>query len=76
MKYELIKMTETTFRNLCREYEGICIKCRFVQTGCEPDSRRYECESCGERTVYGAEQAMIMGLIDFVENEDDANCFV
>ena len=37
---------------------GFCIACGQDADGCEPDARRYECESCGERAVYGAEELM------------------
>ena len=40
--------------------EGICICCGETQSGVEPDAENYECESCGERGVFGAEQALIM----------------
>lgn len=38
---------------------GLCLKCGHEQEGCEPDARRYECESCGEKQVYGAEELML-----------------
>jgi len=38
---------------------GLCINCGFEQDGCEPDARKYRCESCNERTVYGAEELLI-----------------
>lgn len=37
---------------------GICLACREIAYGIEPDARRYECESCGERKVYGAEEIL------------------
>lgn len=40
---------------------GFCTKCGESQDGCEPDACNYECESCGAREVYGAEELMIMG---------------
>ena len=40
---------------------GICIACANEQGGAEPDAENYECEACGELTVYGAEQLLIMG---------------
>lgn len=39
---------------------GFCIACGHEQDGCEPDARNYECESCGERKVFGAEELLIM----------------
>jgi hypothetical protein len=38
---------------------GICVLCGADADGCEPDARRYECESCGERGVYGAEELLM-----------------
>lgn len=37
---------------------GICIHCGAEQFGCEPDARRYPCEACGERKVYGAQELL------------------
>lgn len=38
---------------------GFCIKCGAEADGVEPDARTYECESCGERGVYGAEELLL-----------------
>lgn len=38
---------------------GFCVKCGNEQEGCEPDARKYECEACGENTVYGAGELLI-----------------
>ena len=35
----------------------------YLATTVEPDARRYECEACGQPTVYGMEEALLMGLI-------------
>jgi len=43
------------------DHLGFCIVCGFEQGGCEPDAREYVCESCGAKTVYGAEELLIMG---------------
>jgi len=34
---------------------GFCIKCGEEQEGCDPDSIKIKCETCGANTVYGAE---------------------
>lgn len=41
------------------ENPGFCIACGADADGCEPDARNYECEECGERQVFGAEEVMI-----------------
>lgn len=38
---------------------GFCVACGNEQEGCEPDARRYECEACGEKQVYGAEELLM-----------------
>jgi hypothetical protein len=38
------------------------VKCGADAEGVEPDARKYECESCGEPGVYGAEE-LLMALV-------------
>ena len=38
---------------------GFCLACGAEQDGCEPDARRYPCETCGKRAVYGAEELLM-----------------
>jgi Zn finger protein HypA/HybF involved in hydrogenase expression len=43
--------------------QGWCTTCQEWTNDCvEPDARKYKCEVCGERTVFGAEECVIMGL--------------
>jgi hypothetical protein len=39
---------------------GFCIACGADADGCEPDAERYECEECGRRQVYGAQQLLLI----------------
>ena len=41
------------------ESMGFCTACGEEAYGVEPDARRYECESCGEKKVFGAEELLI-----------------
>ena len=41
------------------ECMGFCVACGYEQNGVEPDARKYECEDCGERKVYGAEELLM-----------------
>ena len=38
---------------------GFCLSCGHEQGGCEPDARNYECEACGENSVFGAQELLI-----------------
>lgn len=40
---------------------GICLFCGVDQDGCEPDARRYTCDSCGMKFVYGADEIIVCG---------------
>ena len=41
---------------------GFCRACGEEQDGCEPDARRYPCDSCGAAaSVYGAAELVMMG---------------
>lgn len=46
-------------RNTTLDNPGICIACGTDAEGVEPDARRYKCEACGERAVYGAEELLL-----------------
>jgi hypothetical protein len=37
---------------------GFCLACGADAEGVEPDTRKYECEACGERAVFGAEEVL------------------
>lgn len=43
--------------------EGFCLACGNAVEGIEPDARKDTCPHCGEATVYGVEELMLMGLI-------------
>jgi hypothetical protein len=38
---------------------GFCLACGEDAYGVEPDARNYECEECGEREVFGAEECLM-----------------
>ena len=43
-------------------YNGFCVACGDEAYNVEPDARKYTCESCGKKTVYGAQEIAMMGL--------------
>jgi len=62
-------ITEQEYLASNTEQAGFCSNCQeFTQNGVEPDAQNYNCEECGESTVMGTEQALVMGLIDIGEN--------
>ena len=59
MRFELEMIEEAM-----EDYIGFCIACGAAKDCCEPDAREYECDDCGQFKVYGAEELLIMGLVD------------
>jgi hypothetical protein len=53
----IMEAVEAQFTTL--DNPGFCISCGEDAEGCEPDARRYKCDSCGERSVFGAEELLI-----------------
>ena len=56
--------TKVTFDQVVEAIErdeqiGFCLACGSEASPVEPDARRYRCESCGERRVYGAEELLL-----------------
>ena len=45
------------------KYQGFCRACGAKRDNCEPDARKYNCESCGKDHVYGAEELVLMGAV-------------
>lgn len=45
---------------------GFCLGCGSEAYNVEPDAQKYTCESCGAHRVYGAEELVLMGLVDGV----------
>lgn len=67
MASKKIEMTAERYASLADEYFGICLACGSEQEGCEPDARRYACEDCGKKQVYGVEELLMLGRIHIVD---------
>jgi len=46
------------------ENTGFCILCGAEAEGVEPDAQCYICEMCGEKSVFGAQELVVMGYAD------------
>jgi len=64
-----IELTEDDYRYFCENGIGLCITCQEERDGwTEPDARKYPCDNCNTKTVYGAGQLLVMGIIEFTED--------
>ena len=64
-KAQTFEMTEEEFREATNDHEGRCINCGEEAGPVEPDARKYKCEACLEKCVYGLEELLMMGLVEF-----------
>jgi hypothetical protein len=62
-----IQVSEAEYAYLSENDGGFCLECRAEAFGVEPDARRYRCEACDARAVYGAAELLIRGLIEFID---------
>ena len=49
---------------------GACIACGQEAMNVEPDARNYECESCGDKAVYGLMELALMDLLELTTDAD------
>jgi hypothetical protein len=59
----MVTITIEQFEELLDSDTGICLKCGAERGMCEPDARRYPCDECGARQVYGVEELLQMGHV-------------
>ena len=66
----MIRISEDEFEELQESHGGICRACQHQQIGgVEPDARNYLCESCGANELFGAEELILMGEIEFTNGD-------
>ena len=57
-------MTENEYSEAAESNQGYCTHCKaFTNDFAEPDARNYICDECEQNTVFGAEEALMMGMI-------------
>lgn len=61
------EMPEGEYRDYVEEYAGFCVFCgEQHDDNCEPDARGYECSYCERKGVYGTEELLMMGRVEFI----------
>ena len=64
-KTVFFEMLEDEYADYVENDAGLCIHCGEEASNIEPDARQYECESCGKNGVYGVEELLVMGRVQF-----------
>ena len=66
------QVSEVDYNEATENYLGWCSDCgSFTTSEVEPDAEDYTCDSCEGNTVVGAENALIMGLIEIVPEGEE-----
>lgn len=58
-----VGMPAAEYHYMSENSEGLCVACGNVADCVEPDAVRYECEHCGQMTVYGIPELLMMGRV-------------
>lgn len=62
---DVTAVTMEDYIDATENYTGFCKECKEFTRDCtEPDAQDYDCPVCENNSVVGAEDALIMGLID------------
>lgn len=56
-------ITIAKYRSMSRNMTGLCMRCSKLQHNTEPDARRYPCDKCHKRTVYGPDSLLEIGMV-------------
>lgn len=65
----LTQITEDEYLDATENYMGFCTDCQTFTRDCtEPDAEGYACPDCERNTVVGAEDALVRGLFELVED--------
>ena len=59
-----VSMGIEEYLELANSDTGWCVACGTEAYGVEPDAREYTCENCGDNSVYGLEELMLIGLLE------------
>lgn len=59
------EFTMRRYESASEKYKGWCRSCNAITAheGVEPDARNYPCKRCKKETVFGIEEALMMGMI-------------
>jgi hypothetical protein len=61
----MLKFALEQLQEAAEEMMGFCTACgEQSEENVEPDARNYKCTACGEFAVFGAEELVIMGLVE------------
>ena len=69
MAQRTFEISQEQYQSMADDSGGFCIGCGAEASGVEPDARNYKCEDCGQPSVFGIEELLIMGQIEFTDDD-------
>lgn len=67
-----MKLTKEKFEKARDSYRGYCSLCdQLTGDHCEPDAEANECPSCGNCTMMGVENALILHHIQIIKSKPE-----
>ena len=68
----MTSLPQSDYEQHAADNDGFCLACGEIQSGgCELDMRDGFCDSCDEHKVVGFEEALVMGEVEFSEEDGD-----
>ncbi len=65
-----IHITEERYTQMSDDMGGFCLACGEEAFSVEPDARNYVCESCGQPEVFGVEELLMSGEVEFADGSE------
>ena len=57
-------ITIEQYQDAMEDSTGFCTNCGEERECCEPDADGYHCDACGQDTVQGCDNMLVMGLVE------------
>jgi predicted RNA-binding Zn-ribbon protein involved in translation (DUF1610 family) len=69
--YPTIDISDVDYFEAVESYTGWCPDCgEFIRDNTEPDAEDYDCPTCLSKNVVGAEQALLLGYVNVIGEEE------
>ena len=63
---QMFNLTKDEYLAMREDYSGFCTACGAEVCGIEPDARNCICDECDNNSVFGVEELLMMGKIEFI----------
>ncbi len=70
-----LDLTPSEYQDHDDSNDGYCVQCNAITRSgdTEPDAREYPCPDCNGTNCYGIQEALLMGKLNIIDGDDDAD---